>query len=291
MRKRCMFLVSTLNNCFIPYVKSKKTVILLVFVLCVVIVPAGATNRDTDYFIDIIAQNRVITYDEVREMKDANALRLMRNAVYARCGYIFSDKTLTSYFAKYKWYKPRFRDVNARLSSNDKSNLEMIIFFENGVRFRTLLKKNFPGYAPVDGAAEKVLIGVWQNAPVMASGWSDTYAFYANRKVVKRGNQMDCEKRELWKMGNWRLDKGSLVIEYFATGRIEGGRLVEAAGSCATDQELIDGTYVIVDISPVEKEEMPVSKIEVRKDADIQRRSMMIGETRFWLMTTDPEQY
>ncbi|WP_243347927.1 YARHG domain-containing protein [Parabacteroides sp. FAFU027] len=47
-------------------------------------------------------------------------LRLMRNEVYARHGYIFKDEALNTYFRKFKWYKP-----NPKFEMNQLKKFEL----------------------------------------------------------------------------------------------------------------------------------------------------------------------
>jgi len=53
-------------------------------------------------------------------------LRLMRNEIYARHGYIFKSPDLKEYFSKYDWYKPRYENVEGQLSDIEKYNIELI---------------------------------------------------------------------------------------------------------------------------------------------------------------------
>ncbi len=56
----------------------------------------------------------------------AEELRLKRNEIFARHGYIFKDKALTEYFSKFDWYKPQNKDVTAMLSETERKNSELI---------------------------------------------------------------------------------------------------------------------------------------------------------------------
>ncbi len=56
----------------------------------------------------------------------AEELRLKRNEIFARHGYIFKDKALTGYFSKFDWYKPQNKDVTAMLSETERKNSELI---------------------------------------------------------------------------------------------------------------------------------------------------------------------
>lgn len=46
---------------------------------------------------------RYATYDDIR-YKDAGQIRVLKNSIYARHGYIFKDSRLRSYFNSQPWY-------------------------------------------------------------------------------------------------------------------------------------------------------------------------------------------
>lgn len=53
-------------------------------------------------------------------------LRVMRNEIYARHGYIFKTPEMRSYFASQRWYSPRRHDVSKLLSHIETQNAETI---------------------------------------------------------------------------------------------------------------------------------------------------------------------
>ena len=53
-------------------------------------------------------------------------LRILRNAIYARHGYIFKSDDLRNYFSRFPWYVPSSSDVSSQLSSIEKKNIEFI---------------------------------------------------------------------------------------------------------------------------------------------------------------------
>jgi len=80
-------------------------------------------------------------YDYVEWVAELNMLtaediRLVINEIYARHGYIFSDRKMDAYFRSLKWYKPTSRNVDNRLTPLEKQN----ILFLQGMEKR--LKNN-----------------------------------------------------------------------------------------------------------------------------------------------------
>jgi TIR domain/YARHG domain len=62
----------------------------------------------------------------------ADELRLMRNEIFARKGYIFNDAGLRAYFSAQPWYRPVSRD-DVRLSAVEQFNVAKIRAFEQVV--------------------------------------------------------------------------------------------------------------------------------------------------------------
>lgn len=55
-----------------------------------------------------------------------NDIRLMRNAIFARHGYIFKNKELADYFSSMDWYEPRYSDVTSMLTEIELKNIEFL---------------------------------------------------------------------------------------------------------------------------------------------------------------------
>jgi len=58
-------------------------------------------------------------------------LRILRNTIYAKYGYIFQSKELSKHFSRFVWYKPQFSNVDKRLNEYDKKIIEIIREIEN----------------------------------------------------------------------------------------------------------------------------------------------------------------
>ena len=64
---------------------------------------------------------------------DKPPLRLMRNAILARRGYVFQSKDLKEYFAKEPWYKPADSNDDIQLSLLERLNIELIKYRETTI--------------------------------------------------------------------------------------------------------------------------------------------------------------
>ncbi|HIP34144.1 MAG TPA: YARHG domain-containing protein [Bacteroidia bacterium] len=69
--------------------------------------------------------NNIQVYNQDLNNKTLDELKLIRNEIYARKGYVFKNTKLKKYFALKKWYKP---NINAKivLTEIEKNNIELI---------------------------------------------------------------------------------------------------------------------------------------------------------------------
>lgn len=92
---------------------------------------------------------------------DYPQLRLLRNEIFARHGYIFDSKDLSTYFNSFTWYKPNPGFSESNLSQSERENISLIRRLEH-LKFRKNLssvkKPNF--VAPRDVTAENEFVKV-----------------------------------------------------------------------------------------------------------------------------------
>lgn len=84
-------------------------------------------EMDDDSMYDMLC-NRELTINDVYD-KSADELRIMRNYIYARHGYIFESPDLQEYFSQFDWYTPYEPDMNAVYSSmteTERHNVDFI---------------------------------------------------------------------------------------------------------------------------------------------------------------------
>lgn len=76
-----------------------------------------------------IACERYLTYDDIKDLNKED-LRIMRNWIFARHGYIFKSADLKEYFGQQPWYTPRYKNVNSMLSDIEEYNIAFIKRYE-----------------------------------------------------------------------------------------------------------------------------------------------------------------
>lgn len=75
------------------------------------------------------ASDHLLTGDEISNMSQQE-LRIMRNEIYARHGFIFQKEDMKQYFSSQTWYKPLYTSVNNLLTEIEKKNIFLIKRYE-----------------------------------------------------------------------------------------------------------------------------------------------------------------
>jgi hypothetical protein len=60
-------------------------------------------------------------------------LRIMRNEIFARKGFIFTSPEMKTYFSSKSWYRPKYASVDQKLTPLEKLNVEVIKQFETNM--------------------------------------------------------------------------------------------------------------------------------------------------------------
>ena len=60
-------------------------------------------------------------------------LKIMRNEIFARYGFIFQEGgKMNNYFKNEGWYKPKLNNVDSKLTQLEKYNIRLIKNYETG---------------------------------------------------------------------------------------------------------------------------------------------------------------
>jgi hypothetical protein len=165
--------------------KFKKYLIHIYFIVCIIITgcsggfynskneslipskneptPSQSSTSVTDSSIKdvgiVITLNNIGFYlDKPLDIDDLNKLSskdlsILRNAIYAKNGYIFSTKEFSEYFSQLSWYKPTDKNVESKLNNIDKENIKRIISLESNQEVKIINSqddKNYLGEEKVD---------------------------------------------------------------------------------------------------------------------------------------------
>ena len=72
---------------------------------------------------------RLLTDSDLQNLSKKD-LRIMRNEIFARHGYIFQSDDLKAYFKNQNWYTPKYDDVNSMLTDIEARNIQFIKRYE-----------------------------------------------------------------------------------------------------------------------------------------------------------------
>jgi len=71
------------------------------------------------------ASTRRLTHNDLVSMSEWQ-LKIMRNEIFARHGYIFKAAAMKNYFNQQSWYQPKFNDVSHLLTPIESKNIKLI---------------------------------------------------------------------------------------------------------------------------------------------------------------------
>jgi hypothetical protein len=91
---------------------------------------AGSADQDRTPLEDPSLLDQQITVDSLKDFSRRD-LRLLRNLIYARRGRPFHSDLIKAYFEAVDWYKADPKYTDARLTTVDKRNINVILSLEN----------------------------------------------------------------------------------------------------------------------------------------------------------------
>lgn len=92
--------------------------------------PTGNNNRIENYQESFPqASGRYLTSADLYGRSQWD-LKIMRNEIFARHGYIFQTDEMREYFRNKSWYTPKYYDVNDMLTNVEKENIALIKKYE-----------------------------------------------------------------------------------------------------------------------------------------------------------------
>jgi len=76
------------------------------------------------------ASDRPLSIEDVENLNGWE-LKIMRNEIYARHGYIFRTEEMKEYFNSQRWYEPKYENVDDMLTKVEKQNIKLIKRYES----------------------------------------------------------------------------------------------------------------------------------------------------------------
>lgn len=89
------------------------------------------TNEDIEKDTFLFPSDSVLITEGELEKLDDKTVELIKNEIYARHGYIFTDRALKKYFETFSWYKPNDDYSPKLLNQTEKANIKIIKKFQS----------------------------------------------------------------------------------------------------------------------------------------------------------------
>ena len=114
------------------FVISATAMLLTASITQTVTIPVEATElqqtQDDQYYLFEDSSYRLLEYEDISTISTAD-IRIAKNEIYARHGYIFKDENLKNYFMGQLWYIPSVKAEefdDSVFSDIEKRNLELL---------------------------------------------------------------------------------------------------------------------------------------------------------------------
>lgn len=133
--------------------------------------------------------------------------------------------------------------------------------------------------------SEKDLTGSWQVVPYVAAGYDETFTFNDDGTFTFHYNQMDCAKREISFGGKWLLKGKKIELTINYSEYFTGGKYQPPTGSCGSDSELVNASYVKKIIIPFESKTLKLSGYGKEDIDGTERVTMNINNRKYYLFT------
>lgn len=130
--------------------------------------------------------------------------------------------------------------------------------------------------------------GCWHVLPGVPAEYAERFIFNTNLTFSYYCNNLDGEKRELASYGTWTIEGKDLILNIMVKKVLEGGELIPANGSVATEFDIEGGKvkYLYLEnpevikltVGPIEHEE-GVQNYDISAQNAFKRR---LGDTYYW---------
>lgn len=209
-------------------------------------------------------------------------LMLLRNAVFAKYGFLFKNEIIFDHFEQFEWYVPRSEDVSELISDTDQWNIDLILYYENRLES-----------CETESPEVDEIVGFWHGNDCVGSGWSKRYFFYPDGRFVFRESQMDGAARLRELSGEWYIDGNHLVLEADSVVYNMAGEIVEPYASMGSDYVIDNGELLYSELRPHDVFRLPLESYfeggELEGYDYPVLPNMRIGYGGYWRMSADAQ--
>ena len=186
--------------------------------------------------------------------KTIGQLRLMRNEVYARKGYVFHSEDLNSYFKRQSWYTPN-PDTSIELNEEEKAFVDKIKNYEEKLKLQQQLIDEENQLASLDSLKMTTMSGKIAHEGIIDTTYtfSDNYGEYSLMLTATEDNKSvyaycalndEAKPKLLWELNDFVNEEEaskekeiSFIKEVISVTDIDNDGLVEPIVVYATEGE------------------------------------------------------
>ena len=209
-------------------------------------------------------------------------LMLLRNAVFAKYGFLFKNEIIFDHFEQFEWYVPKSEDVSELINETDQWNIDLILYYDDRLESA---EAGLPG--------EDEIIGFWHGSECVGSGYSDRFFLFPEGRFIFRESSMNGAARLRELSGEWYIDGNHLVLETDSVVYNIAGEIVEPYASMGSDYVIDNGRLVYSELRPHDVFRLPLEDyFEGGEHVDYDYPvlpNMRIGYGRYWRMASDPD--
>ncbi|WKN40910.1 YARHG domain-containing protein [Tunicatimonas pelagia] len=105
----------------------------IIIAIAILFVSCATPQQEKEEIIEEVAYTR-----SDLKSKSLDELKILRNEIFAKHGYVFKSEDLAEYFSKYDWYKPKYQNVDSLLTAVEQKNIKLIVDLENNLKRKSL---------------------------------------------------------------------------------------------------------------------------------------------------------
>jgi hypothetical protein len=186
-----------------------KKIFFMVFCLVSTYIGAQSSSR---FGKDIVEGNLIVINEILADdssyyrlingifLLNKNELRLLRNTIYAKYGYIFRSKDLQNHFSQFEWYRGTKNNVDDEFTERDKKNIGLIQKIE--ANYPPVQNENIVGYWLDNRGGNEIMQKAIYNGEDYVISMFPCFRIYSNGTFLISSHDTSVTGYGLWKIEN-----------------------------------------------------------------------------------------
>lgn len=230
---------------------------------------------DVDIKVDMILINNLKNSDTIKQMQEE--IRLEKDIDTKKS----KQKELDSYVKEIDEYYNQDNESTFCFRVELGENPETILFYRQDTSKGKIITKI------VRESKDFNIIGVWQDSLGVGNTYTNKYHFFKDNTFVYYYSFVNEERRNFSICGKWLIDNNMLCLKILNKTVLEGGRF-EPSPLDSSKKCLVDFKKVKYKVDPAKEIKYSLENI---KESTNNPKSILVGDTMFYQLATDPNSY